>query len=364
MNVMPAASKTITFILPLHAKRACGGVKVVFEYANMLVADGWKVVVAMSAAVLWRRMSFIGKIRALPYYLYCILEKSNRYPTWFKLDKRIKCISIPLPLQFFIPKSNVYIACGAEIAEYAKTYTGTAKKYYLIQGLDLDKADPWEFSTYQYPLQKLVVSRWLANVVKKHSANDPITIRNGFDTKLFRIKIPIEARSPKSLSVMYHPSPDKGFDTAMKAIAIARQTIPDLKVKVFGAYSPPANLPLWVEYFKSPHGEALVDIYNSSAIYVAASRSEGWGLTVGEAMLCGCAVCCTDCLGFLEMAENGHNALISPIDNTNHLAQNIIQAITNTTLREQLSQQAIVDMSNFTWEDSYATFLSAITQCS
>ncbi len=109
----------------------------------------------------------------------------------------------------------MYIACGAEIAEYVKTYTGTAKKYYLIQGLDLDKADPWELSTYQYPLQKLVVSKWLANVVKKHSASNPITIRNGFDTKLFRIKTPIEARSPKSLSVMYHPSPDKGFDAAI-----------------------------------------------------------------------------------------------------------------------------------------------------
>lgn len=46
--------------------------------------------------------------------------------------------------------------------------------------------------------------------------------------------------------------------------------------------------------YKNPTPEQHLKINNESAIYLGCSKLEGWGLTVGEAMMCGQAVVCTD----------------------------------------------------------------------
>ncbi|MDD6723064.1 MAG: glycosyltransferase, partial [Bacteroidales bacterium] len=67
----------------------------------------------------------------------------------------------------------------------------------------------------------------------------------------------------------------------------------------------PSGLPEWIDYHQRPDDELHLRINNEAAIYIGTSRTEGWGLTVGEAMMCGQAVCCTDNAGFREMATDG-----------------------------------------------------------
>lgn len=79
-------------------------------------------------------------------------------------------------------------------------------------------------------------------------------------------------------------------------------------------------------------------MYNNAAIYVGSSQVEGWGLTVGEAMQCGCAVVCTDNKGYLEMAKDGVTALVSPVKDPQALAGNIIKLIEDNQLRYKIAQ--------------------------
>ena len=60
-------------------------------------------------------------------------------------------------------------------------------------------------------------------------------------------------------------------------------------------------MPGWMEYYRQPDHDTHNRIYNSSSIYLASSLQEGWGLTVGEAMIYGNAIVCTDTLGFQEV---------------------------------------------------------------
>ena len=76
----------------------------------------------------------------------------------------------------------------------------------------------------------------------------------------------------------------------MKALETVKKEIPDLHVTMFGTPDRPQNLPEWYSYYKCPDRETHNKILNDTAVFVAASNLEGFGLTVGESMICGCAV--------------------------------------------------------------------------
>ena len=89
----------------------------------------------------------------------------------------------------------------------------------------------------------------------------------------------------------------------------SRGALPSLEVDLFGVPSAPANLPDWMHYYQTPNKETHNLLYNRAAIYLAPSVIEGWGLTVGEAMMCGQAVVCSDIRGFREILAGQHDDL-------------------------------------------------------
>ncbi len=101
-------------------------------------------------------------------------------------------------------------------------------------------------------------------------------------------------------------------------------------------------------------------IYDESAIYIAASVNEGWGLTLGEAAMCGCAIVCTDIGGFREMFEPNETALMSPPHDPEALADNIIRLCLNNEQRIKLANQSWNSIQQFSVENSYQKLLGVI----
>ena len=124
-------------------------------------------------------------------------------------------------------------------------------------------------------------------------------------------------------------------------------------VNLFGVYERPVDLPDWYVYYQMPDKATLNRIYNEAAIYVGASHTEGWGLTVGEAMQCGCAVVCTDNGGYSVVAHHQETALVSPVKNVASLASNVIRLIENKELRWLLAENGHYYIKQYTWEKSY-----------
>lgn len=73
--------------------------------------------------------------------------------------------------------------------------------------------------------------------------------------------------------------------------------------------------------------------YNEAAVFVGPSHSEGFCLTPPEAMMCGCAVACTDIGGYTVCCKHDRTALVSPVRNPERLAENIIRLIEDDDLR-------------------------------
>ena len=94
-------------------------------------------------------------------------------------------------------------------------------------------------------------------------------------------------------------------------------------------------------------------LYNNASIFVGTSLGEGWGLTLCEAMQCGCAIVCTNVFGYNEFAFDKKNALLCESKNSNELAKNIITLIENNELRYRLADNGYENIKDFTWEKSY-----------
>lgn len=338
-----------------------GGMKIILEYANRLAQEGYKVNIVYPATLNWKSRNLKYKLKSIYHYFYHELTgwKCRR---WFKLDPRVREIHA-ISLNFHhIPKSDIYIATEARTAPYVAKYpVANSDKFYFIQDYE-----NWYFNdhdlreTYHLPLNKIVIADWLADVIRKEEGECCKIVKNSFDFNYFVKSKDISERDKFIVGTLYHTHPRKDFKTAFSALNIVHEKYPQLKVLIFGTDERPSDLPEWYEYWQKPNRKDHNYIYNNASIFIGSSKVEGWGLTVGEAMICGAAIACTDNKGYKEMAINEENALLSPVGDSDSLAKNIIKLIENDSLRIQLASNACRFIQQFTWEIGYKNFKAAL----
>ncbi len=350
---------SITFLLPSPAAGPTGGYKVVYEYANRLVADGYQVNVVYAGSIFWSKKSLYYKLTNCVRYVQKLWQGySSR--SWFPLDERVKEVFAWSLCYRHVPQSDIYVATSPHTAEYLKNYPIPAeRKYYLLQGYE-----NWGIyndaklrQTYHYPLQKIAISTWLKKLITEEEKEPCILIPNGFDFDYFKMTIPVHLKNKFSITMLYHTTERKGCRYGLEALEMVKKMHPQLTVSLFGAPEQPLGLPDWIHYYRCPDKETHNRIYNESAIYLAPSVIEGWGLTVGEAMICGAAVVCTDNDGFREMATDGETALFAPVCNAEALAKHIIRLIEDDELRCRLASNGHIAIQRFNWETSYQKLL-------
>ncbi len=347
---------TISFIFPHPVSAPTGGYKVVYEYANRLAEDGHKVNIVYSGSLFWRKKSIYFKLTNCYRYLQTLI-KGYGCRKWFELDKRVK-EHLTFSLNYrHVPKSDIYVCTSPYTAMYVNNYP-TDNKYYFIQGYENWGAvtDEKLRETYHYPLKKIVISKWLQDIIEKEEKEDCTLIYNGFNFDNFNCYIPIEHKNKYKVTMLYHTMEIKGARYGIEALKIAKKKKTQLTVNMFGTPQRPNNLPEWIKYYHLPDRNTLNRIYNEGAIFLGCSNIEGWGLPIGEAMICGAAVACTDNKGYLEMAKDGETALVSPIKDAHELANNIICLIDNDELRYKIAKSGKEFIQQFTWDKSYTKF--------
>lgn len=347
---------SIAFLLPKEKSFAVGGYKIVFEYANRLAEDGYEVYLVYASTLFFRRHSFLTQLRILVYHMMMKWKRSTRCERWFDISDKVKQVRSLTPSYRFVPKCDVYVATAVQTAFYLQSFPDDLRKIYFIQGYEVFSMDEVAVrSTFRMGFRNVVISRWLQNLLQTEGIRSEL-VPNGFDPHQFYVTHPIHTRSPYRISFMYHVAEKKGCREVMEALANVKKRYPELTVAVFSAYEKPDDLPDWYEYIRMPDPACHREIYNQSSIYVAGSHYEGWGLTVGEAMMCGCAVVCADNDGFREMVIDEKNGLLFPAKDVNAIEVQIVRLIEDRQLREQLARQGCNDMRAFDIEQSYCLF--------
>lgn len=354
--------KSITFLSPSRINIPSGGIKIILEHANKLAQEGHNVTIECPYILDWKEKNLIDLLRAIKNYLKIkFFEKWDCYD-WFPLDKRVE-LKWTFSLNYcFIKKTDIYIATAVQTAPFLNKYPiEKVQKYYFIQ--DYENwyiKDEDVRKTYHYGLNKIAITQWLVDIIEKEEKEECFLVPNGFNFDQYRITIPIKKKEKHTISMLYHTDDRKDIPTAISALNLVKKKIPELQVLLFGT-KPKPQLPNWFHYYYCPTFEQHLEINNRAAIYIGSSKVEGFGLTVGEAMLCGQAVACTNNAGYQEMAKNGYTALVSPIKDPQALANNIIRLINNNELRFQLALNGYNYIrSNFSWEQSHKLFYKAL----
>lgn len=351
--------KHVVFLLPCPATVPVGGFKVVYEYANRLVKDDYAVHIVYSSTLFPKQLKWKDYI--YHKWLFNRRRKTKNYlpDKWFVLDDRIQQSLVFSLEQKRIPKADIYVATSWETAEYLMNYKGISEnsKFYLIQGYETWSCPDEErlLATWKAPLCKIVIAPWLKDIAVR-LGQKAVLIENGFDFESFGLDINIEDRKSDTVVMLYHEMEAKGTRDAFEALRIVKKYYPNLRVNIFGVSPQPTELTSEYIYYQQPSKDELKRIYNESAIYVGPSHSEGWGLTVGEAMQCGCAVACTDNGGYAVMAHNEETALVSPVRDPQALANNIVRLMRDRELRILIAKRGYEYIQQFTWERAYTKF--------
>lgn len=355
--------KRICILFPGLGSVPIGGYKVLYEYANRFACDGYEVSIVHPGATFFSRQPLKKKVRSLCRYVYGKLTKPYTRCSWFRLEKNIRVVCVWSLVQRRVPQADIYIASSAVTSVYLNDYQVESRcKLYFIQHFE-DWFMPKEktLETWKYKLNKIVIAPWLEDIA--HELGETCTwIPNGFDFTYFKHKTAIGQRDRYRIAMMYSDFKLKGSQVGLDAFRHLKQTMPELKVSLFGVGAPPSSLPEWITYYQRPDKELHNKILNEAAVFVGTSYREGWGLPIGEAMICGCAVACTDNGGYRVMAHPGETALVSAPGDADGLAENIRTLIEDDALRFRLAENGMQFIRQFTWERSYRQFADLIAR--
>lgn len=175
------------------------------------------------------------------------------------------------------------------------------------------------------------------------------TVHNGVDPTLFQPRPKPEARAGRPTVVAAaRVFPLKDIENMIRGTAVARASLPDVHVLVFGANDVDlpytkrcrdliAELGLEGNFELAGFHPAPAELYTEGDISVLSSISEGFPYTVIESMACGRPVVGTDVGGVREALE-GCGVVVPPRD-PDALGAGMVQLLTDHGLRQALAQR-------------------------
>jgi glycosyltransferase involved in cell wall biosynthesis len=264
-----------------------------------------------------------------------------------------------------LPDADVVIATWWETAEWVATFPRSkgAKAYFLQHfethvGMPVDRVE----ATWRSPMHKIVIADWLADLARhRFGDRDVSLVPNAVDTRQF-FAPPRDKQPVPTVGVMYSLVPFKGCDISLKAYDLVRQRLPNLQLVTFGNRRPESALPLpaGAQYVYQPPQETIRDLYAACDAWLFASRSEGFGLPILEAMACRTPVIGTPAGAAPELIGQGGGALVHMEDPAG-MADAIERVVTlpNDQWRA-MSDRAYETATKYSWDDATDRFEAAL----
>ncbi len=356
----------ITFLAPGYTWIPSGGIRVVYEYANRLVARGHEVSVVhprnLSYAPPLQKQGLYGTLRRWANKLHDRFSEPS--VNWHQIDGRVRLLYVPNSLVPNIPDADVVFATAWSTVRSVISYPRCkGEKFYLIQHHETWMGpEDLVNETWRSSLHKVVVSKWLIEVGKNLGCDNLAYIPNAIDHGHYRLMKPIRGR-PLRIAMAFSKVPFKGAKDGIKALKLAKERHPELEAVLFGATKVRPAIPRWIEYHCNPPQDFIIrEIYNGSSIFLCSSWSEGYALPPAEAAACGCAVVATDNGGIRDYIEDGVTGLLSDPKNPELLAANLCRLIEDEDSRVQLAIACKDLLSQSTW-DHRADLLEGYISC-
>jgi glycosyltransferase involved in cell wall biosynthesis len=312
----------VTFLCP-HV-RIAGGVRAILTYADRLARRGHAVTVVVPAR---------GRLRAR------LANARGGAPDWMPgLAARVRWVGRWSGDS--LPPADALVATAwqsARVAASAPPRCGA--KFYLVQHYEslYHGAPEAVDATYRLPLRKIVISTWLAGIMREKFASDAEVLVTPVDPALFH-RVPVEPRGPRPRVLMlHHEYAWKGVAEGVEAVARARARVPTLRLVGFGVKAPRGGVG-YDEFHANPPQESLAALYSGADVYLCPSWDEGLGMPAMEAMACGAALVTYDNGGCRDYARDGETALVARRRDVADLADRLARVAGDAGLRTRLAE--------------------------
>ena len=349
----------IVFVMPGASPTPVGGTKIIYDYANRLVARGHAVTVIHPVKLEpTKRVSKALRLR-LRHFSWGLTGRW-RPSRWMTIDPRVKSLWTPdlAPRRF--PLADVVIPITWNtVAPIASLPADRGRRVFYAQHWDFGFGPDELIARAWADAQAHIVINRAAQAAAREMGFDAAYVPNGLDEAGFGMDVPLDERSPAHVGMLYHPAHYKGAADGLKALALAKEKLPQLTAELFGTSEAPP-LPEWITYRRAPSNAELRALYNRASIFISASANEGWGLAPCEAGFCGCAIAVSDNFGHREYARHEETALVSHAGDTEALAADILRLARDADLRARLNGGLREVLAGFSWEGSSAMFEEAL----
>jgi glycosyltransferase involved in cell wall biosynthesis len=187
-------------------------------------------------------------------------------------------------------------------------------------------------------------------------------IHPGIDVNKF---VRTEKAPHQSILYLGRLKPYKCIDVAIKAFAEIAHEFPQATFTIAGTGESMRRLQeltvaLGIQekvlFLGAVSEEKKVQLLGKSWIVVQPSMIEGWGITVIESNACGTPVIASNVNGLKDSIVNLKTGILVPARDIQAFANAMRECLTNTALREKLSQQAYMWSGNFSWDKSAEAF--------
>jgi glycosyltransferase involved in cell wall biosynthesis len=267
-----------------------------------------------------------------------------------------------------VPDGDVVIASWWETAEWvAALAPSKGRKFYFVQHHEvvfLTAPQARVRATYRLPLRKIVIARWLAEVMRDdYGDQDCALVPNSVDHQLFHAP-PRNKQTVPTVGLLYIGTAFKGLDVALRALRSAQARLGAIRVHAFCQVAPADPLPTDIDFASlvvDPPQDQLRDIYAACDVWLTASHSEGFNLPAMEAMACRTPVVSTATGWPAEAVRSGLNGWLCEVGNADQLADGLVQVLSlDPEAWRAMSEAAWNTVKDSTWTDSTRQFEQAL----
>jgi glycosyltransferase involved in cell wall biosynthesis len=342
----------ITILVP--AFNLSGGVRVAAAHAERLVKRGHQVLAVTApdaAPTFWQALRGWLRGRGWP----APPHKQASHFDGLPIEQRVVPHAEPVT-DADVPDADVVLGTWWETVRWAAGLSpAKGVKVHFVQGYDAIPATKEAVdATYGLPVPKIVISRWLRELVRTRFGQEPVAlVPNSVDTG--RFFAPPRGKQPApTVGVLYNNLAIKGCDVCFKAYELAAREVPGLRLRCISeiAVVPELPLPPGAEFNFQAREEKLREVYGGCDAWLSGSREEGFGLPILEAMACRTPVIATPAGAAPEILAKGGGILV-PQEDAAAMARAIVQicALPDAPWRA-MSDAALANATGYTWDDA------------
>jgi len=247
----------------------------------------------------------------------------------------------------FAPDEVVIAMCAQTTFDAASLPDGVGIKMLHCHGIEPENWDAMVRS-WELPMPKLAISHRVASIIRQVTGQPVVgVVPDGVDLSEYFDTVPVNQRL--GVGTSYRRSFAKDPETTLAVLRALHVRLPQAPFFVFSPERRPRLPSRRVHYVRLPRVPVMRQMYNSSRVWYLASRCEGFGMTILEAMACGCAVVATDCGGPADLIEDGHNGLLVKVGDTPGLVNSIGRLFQDERLCKKIAVNGQRTAAAFSW---------------